>query len=164
MRYWLDADVFIRAHKGSYPVGIAKTFWRWMDRMVADGVLVSPKRCFDEVIKGRKKDDALFVWINRHKGAGLCLRPVAEVDEIATRIGDYVFIEPRYPTHQRLLFAKGGDAWLIAAAKHDGGVVVSNESAKFPDSKKVRIPDVCEVFEVRCITMEDLIREIPADF
>jgi hypothetical protein len=164
MRYWLDADVFINAHKTHYPIGIANAFWLWMDKAVADGILASPKRCFDEVVKGRKPDDALRVWMNRHRTDGLCVKLVPEIDEIATHIGDYVFSHPVYPDHQRLLFSKGGDAWLIAAAKHDGGTVVSNESKKFPQSKKVRIPDVCEVFDVRCLSMDELIKEIPARF
>jgi hypothetical protein len=164
MRYWLDADVFINAHKTHYPIGIANRFWQWMDEVISEGTVVCPKRCFDEVLKGRKPDDSLLIWMNRHRADGFCVKSIPEVNAIATQIGDYVFGHPRYPTHQRLLFAKGGDAWLIAAAKHDGGTVVSNESNRFPDSKKVRIPDVCQAFDVRCLTMDDVIREIPADF
>ena len=51
MRYWLDADVIINAHNTHYPIGIANKFWLWMDRVIAEGVIVSPKRVFDEVIK-----------------------------------------------------------------------------------------------------------------
>jgi len=164
MRYWLDADVIINAHNTHYPIGIANKFWLWMDRVVAEGVIVSPKRVFDEVIKNRKADDSLLIWMHRHKLDGLSIKPTPEVDGIVTEIGDWVFSNPQYPNHQRLEFSKGADAWLIAAAEHDKGTVVTNESDKFPNSQRVRIPDVCHHFGVRRLTMDQLIREIPADF
>jgi hypothetical protein len=164
MRYWLDADVFINNHNTHYPIGIANKFWLWMDRVIADDILVSPKRVFDEVVKNRKADDPLLLWMHRHKSDGLCIKPTRAVDQTVTEIGDWVFGNPQYPNHQRLEFGKGGDPWLIAAAKHDKGTVVSNESKHFPRAQKVRIPDVCHHFRIRVISMDDLIREIPADF
>jgi hypothetical protein len=164
MRYWLDADVIINAHNTHYPVGIANSFWIWLDGEIAKSTIVSPRRVFNEVIAGRKKDDKLRLWISRHKGDGLCMKTSKEVDNIASAIGDYVFSNPRWPSHQQMEFARGGDAWLIAAAKHDNGTVVSNESKRFPNAKKVRIPDVCDYFQVRCLTMDQLIREMNAQF
>lgn len=160
MRYWVDADVWITANRDHYPIGTAKGFWKWMDGLIADGIIVSPRRVFKEVIEGRKSDDPLLVWMNRHKGK-LSLPITPEIDEIATNIGNYVWTTPRYPTQQRMVFSKGGDAWLIACAKHDKGTVLSNESDRFPKSKKVRIPDLCDVFKVRCRTMIQMIKEIP---
>jgi len=98
--------------------------------------------------------------MNRHRGK--LRRPVhPDAEKSAGQIADYVWTEPRYQTHQKIEVSCGGDAWLIASAKHDKGTVVSNESNRFPNSKKVRIPDVCDVFGVKCRTMIQLIKEIP---
>lgn len=164
MRYWFDADVFIYSNGFHYPLGIANKFWLWMDKMVTEGTIVSTRRVFNEVVKGRKKEDLLLIWMNRYQKTGLCIQPVPAVTAIATEIGNYVYTASRYPNHQRLDFYKGGDAWLIAAAKNDRGTVVSRESDKKPQSAKVRIPDICDVMKVRCRTLDQVIREIPADF
>ncbi len=160
MRYWVDADVLITANRDYYPLGISTGFWVWMDTLIADGNLVSTRRCFNEVIKGRDKDDLLLKWMHRHKKE-LCLPLHQDAETIAMEIADHVWTAPRYPGHQRLQFSKGGDAWLIASAKQDGGTVLSNESNLYPEAKKVRIPDLCEVFQVRCRTMIQMIKEIP---
>lgn len=164
MRYWLDADVLINSHNTHYPIGIANRFWLWMDQVIAQGVLVSTKRTFNEVIKNRKPDDPLLMWMQRHSSDGLRIRPTQATDAAVRTIGDWVFSNPQYPTHQRLDFSKGADAWVIAAALVDRGTVVSNESKHSPNAQKVRIPDVCYQFRVRVVSMDDLIRELKADF
>ncbi len=164
MRYWFDADVFIHSHSFPYPIGIANGFWLWMDKMVGGGTIVSTRRIFNEVIKSRKRDDPLLLWMKRHEKRGLCIQPTSDVNDVARQIGDYVFSAKRYPNYQRLDFSRGGDAWLIAAAKADTGTVVSRESDKKPGSTKVRIPDICDVIGVRCRTLDQVIREIPAKF
>jgi hypothetical protein len=99
------------------------------------------------------------------KTKGLCITASPEVDEKAHLIGDYVWTNPQYPNHQRLEFSKGGDAWVIAHAWHDKGTVVSWESDRFPNSQRVRIPDVCHHFqEIRCLTLNQLIRELNPRF
>lgn len=160
MRYWVDADVLIVANRDFYPLGISHGFWLWMDKLVADGVLVSTRRCFNEVITGRDKEDLLLKWMQRHKKE-LCLPIHPAAEGIAKEIAEWVWTSTRYPSHQKLHFYKGGDAWLIASAKQDGGTVLSNEANVDLLSKRVKIPDVCNQFQVRCRTMIQMIKEVP---
>ena len=46
---------------------------------------------------------------------------------------------------------------VIAHAMADGGTVVSFESDVKPDSRRIRIPDVCEHFGVPCVDLKALL-------
>jgi Domain of unknown function (DUF4411) len=164
MRYWLDSDALISANNGPYPVRNAHGFWGWLDGEIANGRIVAAERTFNEVVKGRTAKDELAVWMNLRKSKGICMRSNKDIDAKATIIGDYVNNNEQHPIHQKLEFFRGADAWVIAYAWQDMGTVVSNESGHFPKSERVRIPDVCYHFEVRCITRDALIKEINAQF
>lgn len=164
MRYWLDADVLISANNGPYPVNNAHGFWSWMDKEIKTGRIAAAERTFNEVVSGRKNQDDLARWMKLRKSNGIAVKSSKEVDGKLAQIGDYVGDNPQYPIHQKLEFYRGADASVIAHAWQDEGTVVSNESGHFPKSERVRIPDVCHHFQVRCITRDALIKEIDAKF
>jgi hypothetical protein len=165
MRYWFDADVLIKSHNGNFPVGNAIGFWAWMERESKAGKFRVAKRVYDEVVNGRDgKKDELANWMERRRANGLCIMPTKEVDSKVTEVADYVWSHPRYPFHQRLEFSKGADGFLIAHALVDRGIVVSDESQLFPDSQRVRVPDVCKHFNVTCRTLTQLIKDLDAKY
>jgi hypothetical protein len=164
MRYWMDADAFISAHRGPYPLPNAQGFWSWMDSEINAGRIVSAERVYKEVVEGRDKRDALAMWMMRRKANGLCWKPNKQVDERVRELGDYVNNNSQYPIHQKLEFFRGADAWIIAHAWVDSGKVATNESGNFPNSSRVRIPDVCRQFNVPFLTRNSLILELDAHF
>lgn len=164
MRYWLDSDVLISAHNGPYPITNAHGFWNWLTSEIIAGRILAAEKVFNEVTKGRKKDDHLAVWMRLRKAEGLCIKSTKEIDDKAKAIGDWVNENDQYPIHQKLKFFGGADAWAVAYAWQDKGTIVSNESTHFPNSGRVRIPDVCRKFSVHCITRDTLIRELDAHF
>jgi Domain of unknown function (DUF4411) len=58
----------------------------------------------------------------------------------------------------------GADPWLIAHANNTKGVVVSHESNRHPNAKKVRIPDVCAALGVSCIDTYEMLDRLGAEF
>ena len=54
----------------------------------------------------------------------------------------------------------GADPWVIAHAIAHGGVVVTFEARAPVNSHQVRIPNVCQRFDVRCITTYQMLREL----
>jgi hypothetical protein len=54
----------------------------------------------------------------------------------------------KYLDHAKAKFATGADGWLVAYAKVHGAIVVTNER-RAPESKnEIKLPDVCEQFQV----------------
>jgi hypothetical protein len=143
MRYRLDSDVLIAANTGPFPMAHAHGFWKWLENEINTDRIVAAERVFNEVVKGRSKKDDLANWMDRRKKSNLCIKSSKHVDSRVRAVNDYVNDNSQYPTHQKLAFYQGADAWLIAHAWVDNGTVVSNESDRFPKSQRVRIPDVC---------------------
>jgi Domain of unknown function (DUF4411) len=90
------------------------------------------------------------------------------VSERLTEIADYLYTstiphrktkEPqlRYKPAQAEVFGRGADAFVIAHAMADKGTVVSFESEKCPESQRIRIPDICQHFEIDCINLKGLL-------
>ena len=57
------------------------------------------------------------------------------------------------------------DPWIIATAKVNKLTVVTNEQKniglnKVNPSKSAKIPNICEDFDVRCITLREMLREL----
>jgi uncharacterized protein DUF4411 len=147
--YWLDADVYIQAHRGPYKN--VPQWWIFLAKQITLGVVKSPKLVYDEIIRG--KDD-LANWCTQRKNIGLCVNASRELqEECVSRIADYVY--NKYTTHQSSEFLKGGDAWVIAHAMHTSGIVVTQESLRKMKSK-IKIPTVCKAMQVSYINTYDM--------
>ena len=57
-----------------------------------------------------------------------------------------------------------GDPWLIAKAKTLEATLVTQEATVSSSTKKVKIPNICAEFGVRCITTFDMLRELQPVF
>ncbi|WP_371440559.1 DUF4411 family protein [Aeromonas hydrophila] len=56
------------------------------------------------------------------------------------------------------------DPWLIAKAMTLGATVVSNESHVDALSRKVKVPNICQTFDVPCISTFKLLKLVQARF
>ena len=89
--------------------------------------------------------------------AGIFKDTDAAVDQESQKVAAYV--EQRYPDNQsRERFLDGADLWIIAHAIAKGGSVVTHEQRNPIGSKKAKIPNVCDHFNVRCIDVYQMLR------
>lgn len=161
-RYWLDANVLIEAHNQSYPIDVAKTFWRALSKQIECGNVVSTRRVYQELAEQEKHQDAVAQFV-RNRRQQLCIAPSREVQKAVGGIEEYVF-GGRYPTYEAWRFSKGGDPWVIAHALTEGGIVVTQESALRSNAQVARVPDVCQHFEVRCVDTLGMFRLLGVTF
>jgi hypothetical protein len=118
---------------------------------------------YDEIVKGETPTDELAQWIKSRRQSGLFVPPDRHVQEAEMRtVADYV--QSKYEQYHVADFLGGADPWLIAHALNTGGVVVTHESRRHPNAKKVRIPDVCAALHVRCNNVFDMLETLGADF
>ena len=161
--YWLDSDVLVFAKENIAPFGYTEYagFWSLIERNMASGTIKITKRNFQEITEGRKADDELANWLRLQLSKFPCVRvsPSKSVQAFASKIGDYVYSESRFYARHRARFSKGADAWIIAQAAIDNGTVVTREIPQ-PTSHEPKIPDLCQYFEVKLITLADLIKTL----
>jgi hypothetical protein len=136
-------------------------FWLLIERNIASGVIKITKRNFKEITEGRKGDDELGQWLKLQltKFPSVRVAPSQSVQAFAAKIGDYVYSEDRFYARHRERFSKGADAWIIAQAAIDKGTVVTREISQ-PSSHEPKIPDLCHHFDVKLITLTDLMKTL----
>lgn len=156
--YCLDANVLIQAWRKYYAPSLCPSYWETLDRLGAEGRLFVPDEVFKEIKKG---DDDLFHWL---KGSRIVVRPKSGM---VTQ--NWSAILAKDPKHQLLVdntrSRSLADPWVIAHAITEQAVVVTKEEKETAaNSKRVKIPNVCEAMGVRCINDFEMIAELGVRF
>ena len=56
---------------------------------------------------------------------------------------------PKIFDYAKAKFATGADGWLVAYARVHGATVVTNEQSAPESRREIKLPDVCDQFEVQ---------------
>jgi len=164
MQYCLDTSVYIQAHRTYYAFDLAPGFWVALEKLATDGVIISPIAVHTELVKG--KDD-LSTWA-KSQNSKLFIDPDNNVNLALSQIAN--FTNSRYAdAHWIRDFLSGADPWVIAQAKAHNLTVVTMEGHKTTEEMdkssklirgKIKIPNMCDHFGVKCITTFDLLRAL----
>ena len=154
MNYLLDSNVFIQAKNGYYSFDIVPGFWRWLELLAEEQSVLKIKAVREEIIDG---NDALCDWIS-DLPKGFFAEPDIPVQENLRKIVTYIMQEKRFAEHHSYTFLEKADPWLIATAMTGDFTVVTHEKKDGPGSKKVKIPAICEEFEVPYLSIFELMR------
>ncbi len=158
-KYLLDANVFIEAKKRYYDFDLCPGFWEALDLHCQNGLVCSIDRIKDEIVKGN------VPLATRVTLAGFRL-PSNNVSvlEWYGKFQSWVQSEVQYNAGAKAEFARNADAWLIAYAKAEGCVVVTQEVPNPNIKKKVPIPNVCDAFGVPYMNTFDMLRALNTSF
>lgn len=156
MIYCIDTSAWLDGWARDYPQEVFPSLWDKLAVSIEAGVL----RCSEEVyVEIEKKDDGLHDWLRVRRPT-----VVVPIDrEIQATVRELLAAYPRLvDTHRNRSQA---DPFVIATAERLGKdtVVVTGEK---PRGKLdiPKIPDVCEVRGLRCITFLDMLRELGRKF
>ena len=162
--YLVDSDVLITAKNLYYAFDLCPGFWKSLLHYHAEGRVYSIDRVRNELLVGRSDED-LFQWVKNDVPEKIFL-PV-DTDEVAsvyTELMMWVQRHPNYFDHAKAKFATGADGWLVACAKVRGATVVTNEQPAPESRKDVKLPDVCDEFEVPRQNTFVMLRALGAQF
>lgn len=158
--YLLDANTYIQAKNLHYQMSFCPAYWAWLDKQYEVSALASIRTIYDELSEG---DDELSEWVKVRKDHFL---PVSqdEVQEKFAEVAQYVAdLEGKKPEFVAEFLDKA-DPWLVASAAVNGGTVVTHEVPVPANSTKVKIPNICDAFEVPYITTFQLLNRLKAQF
>lgn len=159
MRYLPDANTYIEAKNQYYGMDICPAYWDWLDRQFALGTIASVDMIGRELKEG---NDELANWVRE--------RPdhfISNDDELTqTLFADIVqfVMEGDYNPGNRDNFLAKADPWIIAKAKAIGASVVTHEVVAAANTRKVKVPNICQQFEVPCLNTFRFLRELEARF
>lgn len=153
----LDANIFITAKNSYYGQDFVPGFWDWLGSEFSSCGLRSVSSVREELLA---QEDELSTWarsvpddfwLDESDRDVVVLRQVA----IWTMTGD-----PRFRQEARTDFLASADFRLVAQAIAGGHAVVTHEVPQPEGRKKIKIPDVCDVFNVELREPFSLFREL----
>ncbi|MFB4205351.1 DUF4411 family protein [Arhodomonas sp. KWT2] len=142
--YLLDANTYIQAKNFHYRMHIVPGFWDWLDLHFHNGAVGSFRPVRDELEAGK---DQLSDWVKERRDV------FVPVDDEATQtafadIANFVMTHDVFAEPHTTTFLDGADPWLIAKAIACGAEVITQETRVAANSKKVKVPNLCEVYRV----------------
>lgn len=156
MKYCLDTNVFIQAWNGYYAFDFFPDYWDSLDKLAQQGIIFATEEVKKEIAES---DDTLKQWISSRQ---YFFKPI---DDSVQECLAEVFKDP---THHRLVDSIKGrskaDPWVIAHAMAEGAVVVTKEEFAPLDTRRIKIPNVCDDLGVEWINDYDLIRQLGLNF
>lgn len=157
-KYCLDANVLIEAWQKYYSPKFFPGYWDMLNALGSQDRIFLPQAVADEITK---TDDDLSQWLSTSK------IPVQTINESVTLAlrsiyaakPDHKFLVDN--TRQRSL----ADPWLIAHAINCNACIVTKENLETAaNSKRIKIPNVCNNMGVRWINDFQFVEELNLRF
>ena len=159
MKYLLDSNTYIQAKNFYYGMDICPAYWDWLDQQFQLGTVASVDMIGKELIDG---NDELAQWA-KDRPEHFIKNDDVETQAVFTKIVKVVVTGDYNPGNRDNFLAKA-DPWIIAKAKTIGATVVTHESMLAPSTKKVKVPNICHLFDVPCLSTFQFLRELEARF
>ena len=156
-RYCLDANVLIQGWQKYYSPKLCPSYWQVLNKLGEDNRIFIPRSVYDEIVR---TEDDLNDWVSN------CSIPILDIDGAVTNcLQDMYNANPLHRllvdnARQRSL----ADPWVIAHALKENACVVTKEEKITSSTTKIRIPNVCENMNIRCIHDFEFAEEIGMKF
>lgn len=163
--YVVDSNFFIEAHRSSYPLDVALSFWNKVKQLAVDGKIISIDKVKNELYD---RNDALETWCkanlpnNFFKDSSEVMLAYGQVSAWANSRREH------YNTNalNEFLDADEADAFLVAYALTDPDqrIIVTHEISQPEMRRKVKIPEPCNALNVSFIKVMDMFRQLSETF
>jgi hypothetical protein len=150
MKYVFDTTPFVSLFKNFYPSTFV-TLWQNFDALIAEGEIVSTREVFREI---EDQEDELLKWAKEHKA--IFTTPEAEEGAFVARIYGVAHFQANIEQQKLLKGGKNADPFVIAKAAAVGGSVVTLERHK---RNAAKIPNICQHFNVPCLSLEGFMKQ-----
>ncbi|MCY4465545.1 MAG: DUF4411 family protein [Chloroflexi bacterium] len=161
--YLLDANVMIEANAAYYPPGRIPQFWLWLARMAKRGIVKVPAAILDEITPNIR-DEPFTGWLSQNR-QDLLFDELTNYEKLNRVYREGYRFDQNSDSLQLEILQN--DAELVSYGLIDTGVrkVVTLESRQtpldtLPSPRNRKIPLVCRLLDIPCITTFDLIREL----
>ena len=163
--YVVDSNFFIQAHRVSYPLDVAFSFWNKVKQLAEEGKIISIDKVKNEIYD---KNDALEEWCK----ANLPEDFFKESSEVMAAYGQVSAWAISRSSHcmpnalNEFLDADEADAFIVAYALSDPNnrIVVTQEISQPNRKNKIKIPEACIALNVQFVNTMDMFRRLEETF
>lgn len=149
MIYVFDSGPFINVFNHYYPENFP-SFWEKFNQYVQDNRIVSVRAVKAELIN---REDVLSDFVKNHD---MFTMPTNEETAFVATIFENTHFTGIINQKARLLGREIADPYVIAKAKIMNACVVTQEKYKLNAAK---IPNVCESFDIPCVSLEEFMKQ-----
>ena len=164
----VDSNFFIQAHRASYPLDVAPSFWKKVKQLADLRKIISIDKVKNEIYTHKKEleRDDLEIWCRKNLPKDFFKPTTAFVNEysiVAKWVGSR-------NTHYKpaalnnFLQTNEADPWLIAFALNQKITIVTQEVSAPSSSSSIKIPDVCIALDVKFLNTIGLFRALGEKF
>lgn len=162
MKYIIDSNCFVTPHRTFCPTDVGVSFWNKLRALAKEDKICSIDKVKDELYVN---SDELKGWIEFNLGDTFFLpfenvHSVQRLPLIAQWAAAHTFYNQR--AKDKFLRMDRADIYLAAFASVDPKewTVVSMEKSAPNSPGEIKLPDVCMQYNVRCIQIEEMFREM----
>jgi rRNA-processing protein FCF1 len=157
-KYCLDANVLIQAWQKYYNPRFCPDYWNILIELGKQDKIFIPELVYEEITR---TEDELSRWL---KASKISIKKITEPVTICLQK-----IYSANPVHKNLVDNINGrslaDPWVIAHSIFENAIVVTKEEKITAlNSKRIRIPNVCDNMGVRWINDFQFIDELDIKF
>ena len=146
--YVIDTCALIDLWRRRYPRDIFPTLWQKLEELIGAGELVAPQEVRAEL---QRQHDELCVWARKQKQ---CFTELDAEQIVCVR--KILLIFPSLIDTKKTI--PDADPFVVALAMSKGWKVISSENPGGTSLRK-RIPDVCDHYKIKCLSLLDFFRE-----
>jgi predicted nucleic acid-binding protein len=150
-RYVIDTNIIIDLSRRIHPARLRREANDVMERLLANGSIVSHKEVYLELVSGAKQGDVALAWAKAHQSIFMDLTPSQEEHLVRILVDHPGILDPKKIGHD-------ADPLLVALALDIGGVVVTGDGST-RRSGKTQVKDVCDAVGIRCIDVDEFLTE-----
>jgi hypothetical protein len=163
--YVVDSNFFIQAHRATYPLDVAQSFWIKVKQLAIDGKIVSVDKVQKEIYDHQ---DALHQWCKDNLPQDFFKDTTPNMVEYNKVVNWAVSRSAFYVPNaiSEFLHADEADAFVVAFSLSDATsrVVVTQEVSAPFGKNKIKIPDVCSAHGVRFVNTIEMFRQLGETF
>ncbi|HOU02498.1 MAG: DUF4411 family protein [Bacteroidales bacterium] len=161
----VDSNFFIQAHRVSYPLDVAYSFWNKVKQLADSGFIMSIDKVKDEIFDNH---DLLSEWCEANLPDDFFHDTASSIESYRLVTSWVVSRSTHYLPNaiNEFLSAEEADAFIVAYALDDpsNNIIVTQEVSEPFRRNKVKIPDACDALGVRYVNMMDMFRLLSETF
>ncbi|MDR3668170.1 MAG: DUF4411 family protein [Ignavibacteriaceae bacterium] len=163
--YLIDTNILIESKNRYYSFSICPGFWDALILQDSQSTIMSIDKVKDEINRYKYEDD-LKAWVNSAiPDSFFKSTENAETIKYYGEIINWVQGNPQFLPEAKAEFIQDEcDPWLIAFAKANNCVLITNEVIKKEAKAKVPIPNVCGQFNIECQSPFKMLEELGIQF
>lgn len=165
--YIVDTNFFIQSHRITYPLDVAEGFWGKVIKIANEKKVISIDKVKNEI---SKNDDELKKWIKNNLPSDFfkptdnqeILTSYAQIANWANSKNDF-YVQRAI---NEFLDYNNADAWLVAYALSlkENGLIITQEISQPNRKNKIKIPDVCNAFNIQYKNTIEMFRSLGEKF